>query len=263
MNPQIAALHDLQVHDRRMVALENRLKAIPTRLEEMDRDLEMLEGMVAQERGKLDDTITFRDEQRRRLEDEEEHIKHSKTRLGTVKTTRELNAAQREIETTRRLANSRSQEIANISDAIEEAQVRVDKMQKSLDELKAEFETERNRLQSEAAKLEDRIGKDAGSRKALSEKIDLQLRRTYERIRKRAGGVAYVAVRERRCAACRMNVPHASYVELRKGTEIKSCESCGRLLYWQGHFPEEAARVKAKIRKAQQAEAEAKLSESA
>ena len=60
-----------------------------------------------------------------------------------------------------------------------------------------------------------------------------------------------------------MNVPHASYVELRKGTEIKSCESCGRLLYWQGHFPEEAQRVEAKIRKAQQSELESKLSESA
>jgi predicted nucleic acid-binding Zn-ribbon protein len=246
-----------------MVALENRLKAIPARLEEMDRDLEMLEGMVGQERGKLNDTITFRDEQRRRLEDEEEHIKNSKTRLGTVKTTRELNAAQREIDTTRRLANTRSQEIANISDAIDEAQARVDKMQGSLDKLKAEFDAERGRLKSEASKLEARIGKDAGARQALSDKIELQLRRTYERIRKRAGGVAYVAVRERRCAACRMNVPHASYVELRKGTEIKSCESCGRLLYWQGHFPEEAARVEAKVRKAQQTDAEAKLSESA
>jgi predicted nucleic acid-binding Zn-ribbon protein len=263
MNPQIAALHDLQVHDRRMVALENRLKAIPKRLEEMDRDLEHLEGMVSQERGKLGDTITFRDEQRRRLEDEEEHIKNSKTRLGTVKTTRELNAAQREIDTTRRLANTRAQEIANITEALDEAQARVDKMQGGLDKLRAEFDTERERLNGEKNQLEARIGNDAGARQELSDKIDLRLRRTYERIRKRAGGVAYVAVRERRCAACRMNVPHASYVELRKGTEIKGCESCGRLLYWQGHFPEEAARAEAKVRKAQQDDIEAKLSESA
>lgn len=263
MKEQIAALHDLQVHDRRMVALENRLKALPARLEEMDRDLETLEGMVTQERIKLNDTISFRDEQCRRLEDEEEHIKASKTRLSGVKTTRELNAAQREIDTTRRLANTRSTEITNVGLAIEEAQARVDKMQAGLDKLRGDFTSERKRLTAEATKLEAAIGKDAGARKELCDKIELTLRRTYERIRKRAGGVAYVAVRERRCAACRMNVPHASYVELKKGTVIPGCESCGRLLYWQGHFPEEAARVEARVRKSQQSEIEAKLSESA
>jgi hypothetical protein len=28
-------------------------------------------------------------------------------------------------------------------------------------------------------------------------------------------------------------------VQLRKGDEIPGCESCGRLLYWSGHFPDE------------------------
>jgi hypothetical protein len=43
-----------------------------------------------------------------------------------------------------------------------------------------------------------------------------------------------------------MHVPHQAYVALRKGDDILACESCGRLLYWQGHFPnEEEAAAKA------------------
>ena len=30
-----------------------------------------------------------------------------------------------------------------------------------------------------------------------------------------------------------------SYMRLLKGKEILGCESCGRLLYWSGHFPED------------------------
>ena len=45
-----------------------------------------------------------------------------------------------------------------------------------------------------------------------------------------------------------MHVPHQAYVALRKGDEILACESCERLMYWQGHFPtaDEAAKGEVK-----------------
>ncbi len=263
MNPQIAALHALQVHDRKMVALERRLAEIPRRIDEMDADVAGLESMVGKERSKLEDAESFLREQESRLEDEEEQIRNSKARLGAVKTARELNAAQREIDGTRRLATARAQEIDNIKEAIGQASERVSKMQGALDELVAEFATERGRLEAESKKLRGMVEKDGDGRGKLLGAVDTRLRRTYERIRRRAGGVAFVPVRERRCGACRMNVSHSRYVELRKGTEIIPCESCGRLLYWQGHFPEEAKRHEAKVRSREQSELEASLSESA
>ena len=57
------------------------------------------------------------------LLDEEEHIKNAKVRMNTLKTPRELNAVTREIEGTRRMIQSRTQEIARISEAVAEADV--------------------------------------------------------------------------------------------------------------------------------------------
>ncbi|MBL4683780.1 MAG: hypothetical protein JKY37_04265 [Nannocystaceae bacterium] len=34
-------------------------------------------------------------------------------------------------------------------------------------------------------------------------------------------------------------MPHVQAGDLRKGDDISSCESCGRLLYWGPHFSEE------------------------
>ncbi|MFO0633867.1 MAG: C4-type zinc ribbon domain-containing protein [Nannocystaceae bacterium] len=45
--------------------------------------------------------------------------------------------------------------------------------------------------------------------------------------------------------ACKMAIPHQIYVLLRKGDDIPACESCGRLLYWSGHFPDETTAGKA------------------
>lgn len=261
MNPQIAALHALQSHDRKMVALEAKLKAIPRRLEEMNNDVAGVEAMVERERAKVQDTIAFREEQEVRLEDEEEQIRNSKTRLGTVKTTRELNAAQREIDTTRRLATTRAQEIDNINAAIKAAEERLETMEKSLAELKTQVDAEIAKLEAEKAKVEAAMASDSGARAQLSKQVERDILRTYERIRRRSGGVAFVPVRERRCGACRMTVPHSQYVELRHGNSVEPCESCGRLMYWQGHFPEEKARVDAKLRKKAMQTDEEKFSE--
>ena len=62
---------------------------------------------------------------------------------------------------------------------------------------------------------------------------------TYERIRKRLGGLAFVPAHRERCMACKMVIPHQIYVVLRKGDDIPACESCGRMLYWSGHFPDD------------------------
>jgi hypothetical protein len=236
MNPQIRALHRLQTSDRKMVSLEKRLAAIPERLTELDQDLARLEAMLLAERSKLEESRDFKAAQEMQLRDEEDHIRASKARLGSVTTPRELNATQREIETTRRLAQARSEEVVKIATAISEAEARIESMRGALADLRVSAAAERERLQGEKHDLETALGRTKHKREELLAEVDRNLLRTYERIRRRSGGVGFVAARERRCTACKMTIPHSMYVSLRRGDEIQHCETCGRLLYWAGHF---------------------------
>ncbi len=102
LNPQIEALHRLQISDLKMVNLERRLGGIPRRLEELSGDLAKLEAMLQAERSKLEETRDFKRAQEMQLADEEDHIRTSKSRLGSATSSREANATQREIDTTRR-----------------------------------------------------------------------------------------------------------------------------------------------------------------
>ncbi|MCX4245214.1 zinc ribbon domain-containing protein [Paraliomyxa miuraensis] len=239
MNPQIAALHQLQKQDRQLGRLERKLDLIPRRIKELDEDLDKLRAMLDTEREKCEQTRGFQRAQEMQLEDEEELIRNSKAKLNQVKTSRELTATQREIETTRRLSASRAEEIEKIKAGVAEAEQRIAAMNDSLVGLQSQAEEEKGRLLETQGKIAARLEKLRGRRTKLTSQIVPDTLSAYERIRRKGGGLAFVAVRERRCSACKMVVPHQIYVHLRQGDDILACESCGRLLYWIGHFPEE------------------------
>ena len=131
-------------------------------------------------------------------------------------------------------------------------------MNDSLVALQGQAEEEKGRLAETQSKIEDKLGRLKSRRTALTSQIEASILASYERIRRRGGGLAFVAVRERRCTACKMVVPHQIYVHLRKGDDIPACESCGRLLYWVGHFPEEKDPAVAAAKKQKKGEAQPK-----
>jgi hypothetical protein len=251
MNPEIKALYELQQRDRQLTVLERRLTLIPTRVKELDDDVGKLRAMLAAERAKCDDSREFQRNQEEQLREEEEMLRNSRAKLGQVKNPRELNAIQREIDATRRMSSARSEEIEKIKGGVAEAEARIAALSNSFESFQAQAAAEKERLLAQQHKLESRLGKLRSGRSDLTQQIDRELLRTYDRIRGRVGGIAFVAAVEGQCAACKMHVPHQVYVALRKGQEVLTCESCGRLLYWAGHFPkEEDAKNEPKVKAA-------------
>jgi len=238
MHPQISTLHDLQKEDRRLSVLEHRLRAIPDRSRELDADLKRLEQILEDERRKFEETREFRATQEHQLLDEEELMRQSKIKLGQATTTREVNATKREIDATRRMATARSQELRKLGDAVSIAEDRIASMTDSLEALRTEAEEEHQRQAEQEVVLKRRIRELRDGRGRLTRQIDQDTLRQYERIRTRRGGLAFVASSDNQCSACKMQIPHQLYVRLMRGDEILSCENCGRLLYWAGHFPE-------------------------
>lgn len=239
IHPQIPALRTLQRQDRRLTSLEKKLGGIPARISGLDSDLHKLEQLLVAERGKLEETRSFQSRQENQLQDEEDQIRNSKAKLGQIKTARELNAQQRELETTRRMVQTRTGEISKLQDAVSKTEQQIAKMEAQLSALRSAAEAEKLRLAAERIYLEENIDKARKLRAKSVQGIEREILANYERIRKRLGGLAFVAAHRERCTACKMMIPHILYMRLLKGREILPCESCGRLLYWSGHFPED------------------------
>ena len=123
-------------------------------------------------------------------------------------------------------------------------------MEGGLGDLRESFATERAAARQARDQAERGAKKASLARKGLTDNIEKTLLRRYERVRKRVGGIGFVAVRERRCTACKMAVAHQTYVSLRNAEMIPVCESCGRLLYWANLFPDENKPVEPKAKDA-------------
>lgn len=239
IHPQIPALRTLQRQDRRLTSLERKLRGIPARISGLDSDLQKLEQLLVAEREKLEETRNFQGRQETQLHDEEDQIRNSKAKLGQIKTARELNAQQRELETTRRMVQTRTGEISKLQEAVSKTEQQIAKMEAQVNALRTAAEAEKLRLAEEQKELEANIAKASKLRQKAVAGIDKEILANYERIRKRLGGTAFVPAHRERCTACKMMIPHILYTRLLKGKEIQPCESCGRLLYWSGHFPED------------------------
>jgi predicted nucleic acid-binding Zn-ribbon protein len=262
MNPQIQALFDLQKRDRQLHVLERKLDLIPKRLVELEEDMKRLEALLENEQKKCEDTRAFQRTHERALAEEQEMLQASRAKMGHVKNPRELTAIQREIESTRRMASTRTEEILKIKTAVEEAEGKLAEMRSSFDDVRGKADAEAERLRKAQGKLDAKLEKLEAGRKSLKSQVELDTIRTYERIRKRVGGMAFVAASEGRCTACKMHVPHQTFVALRKGEEIHSCENCGRLLFWKGLFPEDDTSSDNKTKAAPEKRAAAKASPS-
>ena len=71
--------------------------------------------------------------------------------------------------------------------------------------------------------------------------VDGDLRRRYEMIFSRRGGVAVVAVRGGTCQGCHMHVPPQLFNELKKFRDVRQCPNCHRILYWRPEVEAETA----------------------
>ncbi len=54
----------------------------------------------------------------------------------------------------------------------------------------------------------------------------------YDRLAKTAGLPAVVALHDSKCGGCHLKVSNGVETEARKGTEIVTCDNCGRILYF-------------------------------
>src|SRR6185295_5190576 len=81
--------------------------------------------------------------------------------------------------------------------------------------------------------LNTEIERERVVRTELSETVDQELRRKYEMIFSRRGGVAVVEIREGICQGCRMRVPPQLYNEIQRNAKVILCPSCQRMLYWR------------------------------
>jgi predicted nucleic acid-binding Zn-ribbon protein len=168
-----------------------------------------------------------------RLTATETKMKDRRMRITRIRNDKELGLAKREVELLKEEASGIEAELMAVLEQVEAATARLDAAQTELASLTSARDTEAEQLRETMGRLSETIERDRGRRVALVEAVDGDLRRRYEMIFSRRGGVAVVPVRGGTCQGCHMHVPPQLYNQIQRNEQVILCPNCQRMLYWQ------------------------------
>jgi predicted nucleic acid-binding Zn-ribbon protein len=104
--------------------------------------------------------------------------------------------------------------------------------QAQLKELTAKGESEQAELRTRATVVEKELAQLRSERQQIAEKADPDALARYERLMRSKGDFAIVPIAHGNCGGCHLTLPPQVVHNAKDGSEVTSCDYCGRILYW-------------------------------
>jgi predicted nucleic acid-binding Zn-ribbon protein len=231
LREKLIALANLQKVDMEVASLRKAAEVYPKQLAELEKELAAAKSAVDAERSRLTDI----DKQKRSLEqnivDEKDKVKKWETRLSEQRSTREYAALAREIDIAKKGNQTMAEELVELGKTLATTRDGVKVKEQ-------EFAGRADQIGGKVADLKKKIGEvDAqvkvleGKRDEVAKKVDNDLLRKYEPLRKKRLPALVALVMPGTCQGCNMNVPPQLYNTLRSTLGTDLCPSCRRIIY--------------------------------
>jgi uncharacterized protein len=233
MLPVLEKLLILQDRDRRIAQLKTERVRIPEQVTAAD---ERVKG----ESSRLDslrDAAKHIEADRKKLEIDAEskraQILKYRGQLSLIKSNTEYQALLKEIKKAEEEIDEIETRELEVMEKSEQLQPAVKVEQGTLKEITAKVEAERAELQKRAAIIEEELKKMQAEREKLAQEVDPDALNRYDRLMRSKNDYAVVPIRSGNCGGCHLNIPPQIAHNAKHGTELTSCDYCGRILYWQ------------------------------
>ena len=173
-----------------------------------------------------------------RLAAAESKMKDRRMRITRIRNDKELGLARREVDLLKEEIGTLEADLVAVMEEGEAATAKLQGLDSELARLTAERDAEAGALRDTLGRLGSEIERERAARTKLIEGVDGELRRKYEMIFSRRGGLAVVEVRGGICQGCRMRVPPQLYNEIQRNEQVILCPSCQRMLFWRAEVEE-------------------------
>jgi hypothetical protein len=224
---RLQRIEDAAERARRAIADE------PARQQQLAAALESARQTLENERARLSANQAARREIEKELAMQQARLSKFRDQLMEVKTNREYQAMQKEIETAQ--AEIRKQEDRLLEQMLEfdEVTLHVKQAEQAYLHDQAANEAERATLAAQFSDAQSAIGRLAAERAALAAQISPPILAIFDRVLKYRKLSAVAPVRGGRCSACQILIRPQTVNELRRNEIIFQCESCHRILFYE------------------------------
>ena len=237
MHPDVAKLMELQKLDVEARKLREEIAALPKAVGALEAKAKAISGQRAVVLELIAKEEALRRRQESDIADQKTKLARGKSKVDAATTTAQVTALEHEI-------SFNQKEIARLEDAELESMVRSEELEaqkavadKAVADSEEKFQRERERaigvVDRNNAAVKELDARRAAQRTAILSGGGEAALGVYDRIAKSKGTGVSEAL-DQKCSACQMLVRPQKWNDLRErdNLEMMTCESCGRLLYY-------------------------------
>jgi len=200
----------------------------------LDADVGRIQAMIDSLAADLEESQNDRQEITRSLTLEQDNISRAEQRLPGIKTQKEYVAVLKEIDTAKKMNKDLQDRLAERDRIIAELEEDRQGKETELAALNDQLEQRRSEIRQALAEAEESLGDKARQRTQIFDRLPASIRRRYQLLLDRRGGIAIVEARGGTCTGCHMHLPPQVFNNLFRAQEIHCCPHCNRMLFVLG-----------------------------
>jgi len=231
MNENLLRLIRLQDLMTALADLSDKQGAIPAEVARLEKELLAVETEVNREKAALGEL----QKERRRLEMElmgvESKIQKYQAQLAEVKTNKEYQAMQHEIEACRSERAALDEKILLDMEQQDKAQAAAKGLDQGLTAKRRETDQGKAALNERLAALKADQARIDAERDTLQKSVPPAILDPFLKISRTRRGVGLVPVKDELCGGCHVRVMPKLIQEIRRSNALIACDSCKRFLY--------------------------------
>lgn len=231
MSPDIERVIALQRLDSAVLDAERRLADEPEREKGYEARLESARERLASARQRLTENQNARREIEKEVAVQQARLSKFRDQLMDVKTNREYQAIQHEIEIAQNEVRTREEKILERMIEADDLNATHKRAEGELAAEQKAVEADRRTMQEDNAELKASLERISGERLALVAAIDKKVLAIFELVARKRNGVAVAEARDGICTICHVRLRPQVFNTVLRNEQIIQCDTCNRILY--------------------------------
>jgi len=232
MHPDLQHLIELQDLDLAAERVRRRIADIPGAVAALDSRLSERTAAVAAIKSRIEASQAARREIDKELAAVQGRLSKYKGQLMEVKTNKEYQAMQHEIQAAEQLVRDQEDRLLERMEEQDTLSAELKAAEAALKSAQGEIAAEKKTIEDDRAVLDQTLQKHITDRKALTAQITAAALSLFERLSQHRKGVALSEARNGGCLQCNVRLRPQVFNEVRRMDALIQCDNCSRILYF-------------------------------